>query len=100
MAVEQPCARIPAEQRIVVSVRPDRFSLFEALHGFHQPIERTDARTRPATRELRLGAALADDALVVRALVLIAQAGCEIDSLAIRARCGLELVGQGQDECN
>src|SRR5262245_28640231 len=100
MAVENARARIPSQQRVVVAVRSDRFSLFEAMHGFHQPIERADARARPAACELRLGAALAHDAFVIRAVVSIAEAGCEIDRLAIGTRCALELVGQGQDEGN
>src|SRR5262245_35465214 len=67
-------AGVPAEECVVVAVRTDDLGLLVVGHGFAQVLVRFKAGAGAAATELGLSSALVKDALVVRALVRVAQA--------------------------
>src|SRR5258706_14575634 len=71
VAHDEPGARVPAKDRIVVAGGPNGFGPFIPGHGFSQPFVRPRTAARSALPELGLGASLMDDPGVIGAFVLV-----------------------------
>src|SRR2546423_3057605 len=69
--LQNPDATVPTQDRVVVSMRPDRFGFFEVGERCFE--QRRDGVRRASGFELRFGLALVQDSGVVELLVLVLQ---------------------------
>jgi hypothetical protein len=94
MALEQPRARVPAQDRLVVAGRADRLGLLVPLHRVAQPVVGQVAEAELRRAQLRLRQPLAHDARVVGLAVRVAELRQQL-ARALGPRAGRlrELVG-------
>jgi hypothetical protein len=71
MFLDQPCAAVPAQNRIVIPAGANLLRLFVAAHGFFQQ-DQQGVRRAPGA-QLSLGATLMQKTRIVEALVLIGE---------------------------
>ena len=99
VALQQPCARIPPQQRVVVAGRPNGFGASRTTSWLPAAIRRRPrAAAGRAVPELGLGPPLADDARVVGALVVAVHPLDALVCLGDSSGDSCELVGQRQQQ--
>src|SRR4029079_11396281 len=100
--LQQAAARVPAQHGVVVVRRADGLRALEEGHRLAQPAAGGSAGGERVALQDRLGAALADDAGIVVAVVVVGEPVHEIGGarrgVARRGRLIAELVGQGQQQ--
>ena len=95
---EQPYARIPAQDRVVVAGGAQRLGFGVVFERVVEPFARGDRGAAIGVFELRDGATLADQAGVLGALVGAGELRHEIEGLAVRPGALAELIGQREDQ--
>src|SRR6187401_3260950 len=83
VALDNAGARVPPEQRVVVSGRPDLFRFLEPFHRVAKKVVRLVTTVRSVLSELGLGPALRKDTRVIRALIFTPDARQQFLSLRV-----------------
>src|SRR5262245_37200811 len=101
VAVQDPCAGVPAQDRIVVARRAQLDRALEVRHRLQEPGVGDRARTGIVPVEHDLGAPLAEQPVVVGAAVLVAESlDQRMGLVVLLAQTPLELLGERQDQGN